>query len=1086
LTNYNGKRIRLALSVLIAVLFLSSLATISLQAVAGTSTQQGDLNLGAPAVPSEPLNLVADQGPGFVWLWWDHPATQGSDLIKTYEIWRGTSSDGETLLDTIYVGNTTFNGAWMGGLNIYNDTSVVLDTTYWYKIKAVSDAGASAFSNEVESTPSLTGDAPGASTATAVNEMYGAQVNWTIPADQGSTPVRFYFLYREPGLYPFLPESWEWLTDLGVNDNPIYLLTVGIQYNYTVYAVNSYGLGEVAYANVTIGGTGSIPTAPTNLWGYGYNETAQLWWSHPVNPSATGFTRYDIYRATNIAGPYSLIGNYSLSYMLYWGGFYADHDLTNGQTYHYKVNAINSNGASGFSNVISVTPQADPTDLTILWLDAYPGDGKVYLDWGYAYNETGYSIFRSESTGTEVWLADTTSNDYFDTTVVNGHTYYYVIKALRDSEIGPASPEASASPTTGAAPDAPFLAATPSHDGVMLYSPPTSTTMLTSPMLSWRIYRGTTAGGEDPVPIEVYNHTSFSSEFNWVDDTALPDVNYFYTIKVEGMYGLSTASNEASTFMSPTGDVPDPVTTISAVGQVGSIEVSWDSPAYQGTAILLSYDLERNDSSGGWDTILYSFLDFVGTSGYTDNDVIPGVTYTYRVLASNEYGEASAYSPTDSAAATQASQAPSAPRSLTSLSGAGFVELTWLAPTSQGSSAIIRYDIYRGTTAGGETLLDDVVAGTLTYNDTSAVVGQPYSYYVKAVNSVGSSPSSNVVSGTATTIPSVPNMPQNLVATGHNGYVILTWQAPSSPGTSPIIRYDIFRGTSATTISMIAIDDVAAGTLTYNDSAVTNGQPYYYLVTAVNAVGLSVPSTSDIAQATPSVTGTAPGAPTSLAAVGHVGYIQLSWVAPTDAGSGVSNYLIFRGTTAGGEGATPLATVLGGSLTYTDTSATPEVPYYYKVKANNSNGASAFSNEANGTATAETPGTPSAPQSLVATPGAGKVTLTWQAPANNGGSAITGYKVYRSSGGSAATLLTTLGASILTYEDTTGTAGTTYSYFVVATNANGSGQESTPVNAAPQANAGGTDNTMLYIGIGVVAVVVVAGLGAFMMMRRKK
>jgi predicted phage tail protein len=380
--------------------------------------------------------------------------------------------------------------------------------------------------------------------------------------------------------------------------------------------------------------------------------------------------------------------------------------------------------------------------------------------------------------------------------------------------------------------------------------------------------------------------------------------------------------------------------------------------------------------------------------------------------------------------------------------------------------------------------LDDVSAGTLEFNDTSAVVGQPYSYYVKAVNSVGSSPSSNVVSGTATAVPTVPNPPQNLAASGHDGFVILTWQTPSSPGTSAIIRYDIFRGTSAGSIGATAIDDVAAGTLTYNDSTVTNDQPYFYQVKAVNSVGSSI--ASNVAQATPSVTGTVPGAPTSLAAVGHVGYIQLSWVAPTDIGSGVSNYLIFRGTTAGGEGTTALATVLGGSLTYTDDSATAGVPYFYKVKANNSYGASAFSNEATGTATAETPGTPSAPQNLVATPGAGKVTLTWQAPANNGGSAITGYKVYRSQGESAATLLATLGASTLTFEDTTGTAGTTYSYHVTATNAQGSGDESSPVNAAPQASPAGTDNTMLYVGVGVAAVIIVAGLGAFMMMRRKK
>jgi hypothetical protein len=180
-------------------------------------------------------------------------------------------------------------------------------------------------------------------------------------------------------------------------------------------------------------------------------------------------------------------------------------------------------------------------------------------------------------------------------------------------------------------------------------------------------------------------------------------------------------------------------------------------------------------------------------------------------------------------------------------------------------------------------------------------------------------------------------------------------------------------------------------------------------------------------------------------------------------------------------------TYLGGTEFYNDTTdIVLDTRYFYEVKANNSYGASAFSNEATGTASSETPGTPSAPQNLVATPGAGKVTLTWQAPADNGGSDITGYKVYRSVNEGTPTLLTTVGASTLTYVDTSGTPGTTYSYFVVATNANGSGTETAPVNAAPQASGGGgTDNTMLYIGIVVVAIIIIAAL-AFLMMRRKK
>src|SRR2546427_13206907 len=54
---------------------------------------------------------------------------------------------------------------------------------------------------------------------------------------------------------------------------------------------------------------------------------------------------------------------------------------------------------------------------------------------------------------------------------------------------------------------------------------------------------------------------------------------------------------------------------------------------------------------------------------------------------------------------------------------------------------------------------------------------------------------------------------------------------------------------------------------------------------------------------------------------------------------------------------------------------------------------------------------PSAPQNLQATAGTGNVTLSWQAPSNNGGSPITNYKIYRSISSGTETLLTTVGRS---------------------------------------------------------------------------
>ena len=73
--------------------------------------------LGPEQVPGAPRNLVADQGPGFVWLWWDHPTTNGDDLIKRYYIFRGTTSGGEstTAIDWVFVGSTTFEGTDLAG-----------------------------------------------------------------------------------------------------------------------------------------------------------------------------------------------------------------------------------------------------------------------------------------------------------------------------------------------------------------------------------------------------------------------------------------------------------------------------------------------------------------------------------------------------------------------------------------------------------------------------------------------------------------------------------------------------------------------------------------------------------------------------------------------------------------------------------------------------------------------------------------------------------------------------------------------------------------------------------------------------------
>jgi len=91
---------------------------------------------------------------------------------------------------------------------------------------------------------------------------------------------------------------------------------------------------------------------------------------------------------------------------------------------------------------------------------------------------------------------------------------------------------------------------------------------------------------------------------------------------------------------------------------------------------------------------------------------------------------------------------------------------------------------------------------------------------------------------------------------------------------------------------------------------------------------------------------------------------------------------------------------------------------------------------------------PSAPQNLHATAGTGKVILTWQAPSSNGGSAITGYKIYRSTSSGTETGYVSLG-NVTSYTNTGLTNGITYFYKVRAVNSVGISPLSNEASATP-------------------------------------
>jgi len=175
-----------------------------------------------------------------------------------------------------------------------------------------------------------------------------------------------------------------------------------------------------------------------------------------------------------------------------------------------------------------------------------------------------------------------------------------------------------------------------------------------------------------------------------------------------------------------------------------------------------------------------------------------------------------------------------------------------------------------------------------------------------------------------------------------------------------------------------------------------------------------------------------PAAPSSLAATSAASdSISLSWL---DNSNNETEFRIERGTASTGP-FTQIATTSAGVTTYSNTGLTASTTYYYRVRANNSAGDSAFSNVANAT-TLTTTARPAAPSGLAATPASSSsISLSWVDNSNN----ETGFKIERGTGstGGSFTQIAIVGAGVVVFSDTGRAASTTYRYRVRANNSAG-------------------------------------------------
>jgi fibronectin type 3 domain-containing protein len=884
---------------------------------------------------------------------------------------------------------TYFDSVQEEDILIYTNTGLVNGRTYYYQVAAVNEAGPGEMSNEVSATPLSVPGVPSAFEGSS--GVSSITLTWLAPYDDGGLPVIQYKIYRSAtsGTEIFLANTTvTTFTDTG--------LTIGRVYYYMVSAENAFGEGGCTEEILVT--VADVPGPVTGLMAVAGNASVTLNWTAPSHTGGTPITGYLIYRGTESGQETFLWNTATLNFK--------DTDLINGQTYYYKVRVSNSNGAGQPSGEVSSTPLTTPYAPTDLL--ATRADQAAILTWLAPTVDGGtsilyYRIYRGTTPGTEIFISNSTITSFMDNGLTNGRTYYYLVSAVTGAGEGTKSYTVSVVPAT--VPEAPsqVTAAGSAAKVTLSWNMPSSGG---STILRYNVYWSVTPTGATNRIDTLTNATTF------VHSELTNGVRYYYTISAVTAIGEGPRS--PTVFATPL-SVPSAPSELTAVGGAKSITLTWTAPSDGGTAVT-GYKIYRGSASGG-----ESLLKLIGpNTTYVDPGLPDNMLYYYKIRAINSQGDG----PISSEVSARTIDKPGAPQNVIVSSGDSFATLSWSAPSYSGGSSVIGYNVYRNT-SGSWSLVASLVPSP--YLDTGLQNGHQYGYIVRAVNGLGEGSSSEEVQVMPARVPDAPA----LAAIGGLRSVNLTWTAPSFNGGTNITGYAIYRGVaSGQEVFFASVGNI----FTFLDSGLSDGTAYYYRITALNERGEGSPSL-EVSATTLGL----PGKPVNLSVQPTGVNMHLSWApSSTNGGAEITSYRVYRGTSA--ESMISIAQVT--DTEYDDPDPENGVSYIYSVSANNMVGEGQAD-----TASAVMIRAPGEPQSLTITPSSHRITLTWSAPADLGGSYLVGYRIYRAlSTGPVETIAAVNGTE---YIDNGLENGITHHYWVSAVNSLFEGETNGPLSAVP-------------------------------------
>lgn len=413
---------------------------------------------------------------------------------------------------------------------------------------------------------------------------------------------------------------------------------------------------------------------------------------------------------------------------------------------------------------------------------------------------------------------------------------------------------------------------------------------------------------------------------------------------------------------------PGRPTGVTAVAAPSGAQVTWTAPADDGGSPITSFVV-------GWSGGTLAVADPKATTAAVAG-LQTGVVYAFSVAAVNAVGAGAWSDSTGPILPTSA--VPPTPSITSAFPGVKSVQLAWAAGPANGV-ATTAFAVtqssggpYVESKIGSSTAASALVVGLLdatvyTFRVTS-VAG--------AVAGVPSEPSAPVRTA------ALPQPPVGLAVVASPHGASLSWTAADDGG-SKITAYVVDQ--QAAGGAWTAATATSTGPTTASVTGLTNAVAYSFSVAARNGVGLGPASAPSVPATTPAL----PGVPAGFAAVAGPSQISLSWSRPIDGGSALLGYTAVATPVSGGA---PVTLHRGPD----DTAAVlaplqPSVSYSCSVRATSLAGDGPSAPPV----IVQVPVLPDAPPYVLGAGGPRSATLTWAAPASDGGHPILGYKVLK-------------------------------------------------------------------------------------------